>query len=218
MDELQAYIEGEYREDVREIAELSDLVAQVLPAFTKFFHKRSGQWPYEVPVQGDKAGAKKSGKLKFSFSTISMIAHMASVTLWGSRESVLVPAIRSDDRLEFKKDHPVFNEERAGELQEAVEIACKTLAGLVGDGSNIEKRATANPRSSEDSVEKVESQVTHSDTYGSNDPFTLAWLIETLRIAGQHVVPELCKSALDRVSDAARETSERAFKAPDDIS
>jgi hypothetical protein len=103
MDELQQYIEGEFRQDLDEIAELGDLVAQILPTFSNFFNETSGQWPYEISAPAGRRLAETSSRSSYSYSTNSMIAHMISVTLWGAEGSVLVPAIRADDRLTFKK-------------------------------------------------------------------------------------------------------------------
>ena len=211
MDDLQRYIEGEYQEDISEIDELLSLISQILPTFSTLFVGETGRWPYEVVAEQEDWTSGTKGT--YSYSTNAMIAHMAGVTLWGGNESVLVPAIRSDDRLKFDVNHPTFNEARKEHLQKSFRRACEALAETLKTPPDIATHRLSKDKLHEDFKNRTDRLVTLSGTYGCNDPFTLTWVAETLAMAKNHLEMD-CSAALERVQEAASETARAAYEKP----
>lgn len=180
---LEPFLRTTARDAAAQIVEIQALIDEVLETFcTSFLEDRT--WPYEL-VNG-----KERKRDDYSFSTIAMIAFALSLATGRIKHSVLVPTVAwsppvADDRLK---------EERATRHKKIDELVWKALGRLVRESNELAD------------------VLTRSGTFGSDDPFTLTWLVEVLAVEGTR---DLWPKFREAVKNRARERVDAVLNDPE---
>ena len=151
MDELSTYLNDDYRRDETERARLRRLAQQVVDSLTQF--AEDGTWPYEL--DDGKPVATPPGD--FSFSTNAMILHSLAAAAGPLRRSVLVPGAEG-----WLVDPPLLKRTSADKAKKA-----NTQLKAFRSGLNTLGKHCLNGKT-----------LSESKTFGTDDPLTLARLLE----------------------------------------
>jgi hypothetical protein len=149
MNALEAYFQGDYRDEVKELKEVQEYINDALETICKCQLDEKGQWPYCVCV--DKEGAIKFDFPDgFSHSTCAMILDCLAY----ADSTFFAPySIKSDKRF--------LSEELSSKLRPFKDDDKKDAK----DEESAEKLWT----------DVKDKKKTTSGTYGDNDPLTLSW-------------------------------------------
>ena len=133
-------------------------------------------WPYLIDEQSTVAAASAKG----SSSTISMILYSLGVALGGVRDNVLAPALLTPD------------------------IDAEDNDGTAGSAQNVFNKASQ--KCFEAFQSEIKAGQLTSGTWGTNDPFTLTWLLAlSLGTGPQRELVQLAnKRTIDSLADPRR--------------
>lgn len=152
-DGLELFLRTEARQKTEQIEEIRALIDEVLDVFIRTFSDDS--WPYLLANT-----QKLEAMTQFSYSTSAMIAFALGLTTGKIERSELAPVVETPPPSVDKE-----LEGRRAEARAAIDdIVAKALDAVV--------RA---------SDQETEDRLTASTTFGDDDPFTLAWLLDVLR-------------------------------------
>ena len=172
-DELETYVKDEFASARSPIDEIRRLTQQVGGVFVAAFDHSGESWPYEL-VTGQAlptALPKRSPSSEYSFSTVAMIAYALSLLTGAIERSSLAPVVQRDRPLESRAARK-HREEYAHFVNQAIG-RLETESGKLAVRRGRWKRLPA-PR-------KPLPALTHSWTFGWDDPFTLNWLLDVVR-------------------------------------
>jgi hypothetical protein len=187
VDELTDFLRNKsFFDQKRQIEKVFNIIADVLPVFSRFWVEAAKAWPYEL-----RAGERLSAPREFSASTNAMVTFALAVAVGRVRKSILLPALRRPSPL--IKAFAITQLEQ-NRLQETLSQASNDLV----------------ERASHYSTKDGTTFLTRSGTYGDDDPFTLTWLSEL--IAHQDSNDERNKQAIKNLVDAAKRTLIRSRK------
>jgi len=159
MDQLSQHLRGEFHARQQQVSVTYELVGNVLPTFVSFFSGDGRAWPYELK---DRKMPRSGG---YSVSTNAMILFAIASTLGQPQKSILLPALRKRSNFETVTGQVGIKRD---EVQEVYASGYRRLM-----------EALTTPRS----IGRTKATyLTESGTYGYDDPFTLIWVMELLRV------------------------------------
>lgn len=184
LDHLAEYLRTNFLTERDELHRLRDTADEVLATLVRF--KDKAQFPYEL-TQDKYAEPSKS------HSTSAMILFSMGVAAGQINSSILVPRVSPRNPDEMPQEVAAVH----------ASVGTNFKADLLQLRTNIENSRSTHPF-----------RVSHSNSYGPDDPFTLLWLLELLR-------PFENDADLgpwyDTVASCAKEKVDNVFNRPDEI-
>lgn len=184
MDNLAEYLRTAFVNERDEMDKLRGEADEVLATLQRF--KKNAQFPYELVVGKHPSSSP-------SHSTSAMILFAMGVATGKITASVLVPRVSPRNPEEMPQELGKAHEEIGAEFQ----------TDLLQFRTNIENSRTSH-----------QFKVCYSSTYGTDDPFTMLWLMELLRPYHQDAT---LGPWYDSVTSRAKEKVEQVFKDPENI-
>ena len=206
MNNLEAYFQGEYKQDAVELSEIDEVIQNTLPTFVHAFNDKEKSWPYKIK-DGKSAGESKennnSKDIPYSTSTNSMILTMMKLAKDQIDREYIFPKIpsesifnalgykevdffpqRDDDNRQQSKWEEIINEAKGKYI----------LKVCNGKKFNLE-----------------------SKTYGKNDPLSLLWcwaiLEEDKSTHKEQETPEdSCDKTREKLVEIVKEKSEKLHR------
>ena len=187
---------GHCPEETQEISQIDKQLGEVWPTFVNLYHKKNKEkqkegWPYEVS-----AGKPVDLPCELSFSTSAMILFAMGLRLGHLSPGVLAPETRRAGRFTVSG---VANQEKFR----------KRFDSIFHSGIKLVAE-----RSSELSETDTDGKplVVTSGTFGGNDPFTMAWL---LNVASGGGLGKKVESLRGDIVGAAVRSLDKVFKNPE---
>lgn len=198
-ESLEEYLHKDYPLAKAAITEIRELADEVLEVFANNFipAEDAEAWPYELVNLRTRKAPKG-----YTYSTTAMILFALAVTTGRVHDSSLVPAVRAE---------PVTGQKRS-ELIRRIETQMKrALDGFIRRSSELARNEPERPFARLDATK--EAPLLKSPTFGWDDPFTLAWLVEVLSAD-----PNDRTDYLRRVSARAEDVLRAVIAATDPLS
>jgi ATPase family associated with various cellular activities (AAA) len=181
-----SYLDGEEERDRLSAATIRSITNRALETLVRT-QLPSGEWPYQL-VSGSEPAAPR----KPSTSTQAMILHAIAVSAGLIDRSALVPALEGRTR-----------EDSSRETEERLGLGLSVVLEQLGPPLTPGVEAIPDPLA-----------ITHSSTWGDDDPLTLTWLYELLDPDNPFINANQAPQAAavrDRIKNVVREKVTQAL-------